>query len=467
MIEAFEYTVPILIVGGGACGCIAALAASDAGVAPLLIEADARPMGSSGMSQGLICAAGTQAQARIGIEDDAEVFFADIMAKTRGHTDPVIARTLAQESGPTLDWMVARHDLPWEVDTGFRPAYGNSRFRVHGWRGHGGQDMVDLLHQKLAEEGIDVLLEARLVDLVADDDGRVLGVVMERPDGARERVGCETIILAAGGFAANHAMIARWMPDMAKARNNGHERSQGTAILLGEQLGGVVADMGSYQGYAMLTDPQGISVPPGVLVEGGIIVNGQGRRFTDESADIAGMCHPVMAQPGDHCWVIFDAGIEQRCAYIPETQALMALNAAKVGDTVEELAARIGVDAGALAATLSEARAAQAAHIADTQGRLWGNDLPPAGPFRALRVIGAIYHTQGGLQIDGSARVLRADGSALPNVFAGGGSARSVSGPSSWGYLPAMGLCTAVTLGRIAGEAAAAQALAQAGATPA
>jgi fumarate reductase flavoprotein subunit len=59
--------------------------------------------------------------------------------------------------------------------------------------------------------------------------------------------------------------------------------------------------------------------------------------------------------------------------------------------------------------------------------------------------------------VDGSARVLRPDGTRLPNLFAGGGAARSVSGPSSWGYLPAMGLCTAVTLGWLAGRSAAAQ----------
>jgi fumarate reductase flavoprotein subunit len=77
-------------------------------------------------------------------------------------------------------------------------------------------------------------------------------------------------------------------------------------------------------------------------------------------------------------------------------------------------------------------------------------------PFQALRIGGAIYHTQGGLQTDGLARVLRTDGSAFPNLFAGGGAARGVSGPSSWGYLPAMGLCSAVTTGRIAGQTAAA-----------
>jgi len=43
----------------------------------------------------------------------------------------------------------------------------------------------------------------------------------------------------------------------------------------------------------------------------------------------------------------------------------------------------------------------------------------------------------------------------MPNLFAGGGTARSISGPGVWGYLPAAGLCMAVTLGRLAGEAAA------------
>ena len=86
---------------------------------------------------------------------------------------------------------------------------------------------------------------------------------------------------------------------------------------------------------------------------------------------------------------------------------------------------------------------------------MFGGYPPLAPPFYAARVTGALFHTQGGLAVDGGARVLRADGSALPNLFAGGGTARSVSGPGVWGYLPAMGLCTAVTLGRLAGQGAA------------
>lgn len=456
----FEYNVPVLVVGGGACGCVAALAARDEGADVLLIEQDARPMGSTGMSQGLFCAAGTKAQADAGITDDGETFFADIMAKTKGMADPVIARAIAYGSGPTADWLIERHNLPWTLDRSFRPAYGNSTFRVHGWRGHGGDDMVQLLHQKVAEAGVDVLLEAKLTEIIADADGRVQGVAFARPDGVIEHVGCDTLILASGGFAANHEMVARFMPEMTQARNNGHEGSQGIAVRLGQALGAAVGDMGAYQGYAMLTEPQGISVPPGVLVEGGVIVNVKGARFTDETADIAGMVHPVMEQPGGHCWVIFDAAIEGRCAYIPETQALKDLNAAKSSDSIEGLAAQIGVDPLTLKLTLNEAQAAQAAGLPDALGRIWGADRPPSPPYRALKVVGAIYHTQGGLQIDAKTRVLQQNGNPLPNLFAGGGAARSVSGPAHWGYLPAMGLCTAVTLGRIAGQNAAHQALA-------
>jgi fumarate reductase flavoprotein subunit len=207
----------------------------------------------------------------------------------------------------------------------------------------------------------------------------------------------------------------------------------------------------------MLTDPQRISVPPGVLIEGGLLVDHEGRRFVDEMQDIAGLMLPILARPHGLAWVIFDTEIQQRCAHIPETQALMALNAARSGDTPAELAERIGADPAALAATLREAWAAAQAGSPDAAGRVWGSDRPPSGRLLALKVGGALYHTQGGLQVDGSARVLRADGSGLPNLFAGGGAARSVSGPSSWGYLPAMGLCAAVTLGWLAGRSAAAQ----------
>ncbi|MBL0965737.1 FAD-dependent oxidoreductase [Blastomonas sp. UPD001] len=456
MIPDFEHVIPVLVVGGGACGSIAALAARQAGAQVLVVEQDERPMGSTGMSQGLICAAGTRAQATLGIEDSADGYFADIMAKTRGQADPVLARAIADHAGPTVDWMVEALDMPWELDTGFRPAYGNSTFRVHGWRGHGGQDMVDLLHRRMDDAGIDVLLGTRLADVHADTTGCIHGVTLERRDRGREQVGCQTLILACGGFAANHALVAQHIPEMAHARNNGHEGSQGTGIAIASKLGAALGDMGAYQGYGMLTQPQGITVPPGVPVEGGILVNVEGRRFVNEVEDIAGMVRPVLAQPGDHVWVIFDERIEAATAYIPETQQLKALNAMRKADSIEELAALTDLPADALAATLAEAHAAQASGTPDAFGRVWGGDLPPLSPFRALRVVGAIYHTQGGLQIDASARVLRPDGTPLPNLFAGGGAARSVSGPAHWGYLPAMGLATAVTFGRLAGQAAAA-----------
>ena len=451
----FEVSVPIIVVGGGACGCVAALAAHGAGAEVLLIEQDDRPAGSTGMSQGLVCAADTRSQAAHGVIDTADLFFDDIMAKTRGLTDPVIARAIAEGSGPCLEWLIDEHDFPWHLDTGFRAAYGNSAMRVHGWPGHGGTDMIQLLHQRLAACGIDTLLSAKLIDIVPDDSGKVVGIVTERPDGVQDRIGCDALILASGGFAANRAAVAIHMPEAANARYHGHEGNRGDGLWLGAAIGGALADMGSYQGYAMLTDPQGITVPPGFLVEGGIIINARGQRFVNEVDDIAGMVLPVLAQPDGTAWVVFDAGIEARCSYIPEAMALLEIGAARTADSVEGLAASIGVDRAALQATLDDACAAQQAGRADPLGRIWGDDVPPTGSLRAFRVIGAIYHTQGGLQIDGDARVLRADGSPLPNLFAGGGAARGVSGPAHWGYLPAMGLCAAVTLGRIAGLSAA------------
>ena len=75
-------------------------------------------------------------------------------------------------------------------------------------------------------------------------------------------------------------------------------------------------------------------------------------------------------------------------------------------------------------------------------------------PYCGVRVTGTLFHTQGGLTIDREARVLRPDGGRLPNLFAGGGAARGLSGPEASGYLSGNGLLTAISLGRAAGLAA-------------
>jgi fumarate reductase flavoprotein subunit len=454
--RAFDESVPVLVAGGGACGAVAALAARAAGAEVLVIERDERPRGSTAMSQGLICGAGTAAQRRAGIEDNADLFFADIIEKTRGQTDPVLARAIAEAAGPTIDWLVEACALPYALDERFRPSYGHSRARVHGWIGRSGEDVIQLLHQRLAEAGVDVLPGARLVELVEDRPGHVAGIVVERPDGAQERIGCGALVLATSGFGANRTMVARHMPELASAPYHGHEGNTGDGIRLAQGLGAALGDMGSYQGYGMLADPHGIPLPPGHIVEGGILLNARGQRFVDETRDIAGVVHPVLAQPDGQVWAVYDARIEEMCAYMPETRQLMALNAVRPAATVAELAATLGVETGALGRLLGGLAEAAAADRPDEVGRNWRTTRPPTPSYRAVRVRGALFHTQGGLQIDAAARVLRPDGTGLANLFAGGGAARGVSGPSFWGYLPAMGLAAAVTFGRLAGLSAAA-----------
>jgi fumarate reductase flavoprotein subunit len=452
---SFDVTVPVVIAGAGAAGLSAALAARDAGADVLVLEQDAAPAGTTAMSQGNICAAGTAAQAAAGVEDSPDLLFADIMAKTRGLTDPVLARTVADHAGQTVDTMIQRWDMPWELDLKFKAGFGHSVRRIHSWLGRGGADMVQLFAARTEAAGADILTGARLVEIHSDGSGRAIGVRIARPDGSTEDIGCDALVLATCGFAASREMVAAHIPEAAHAMTHTHAGNDGTGIRLGAALGGALADMAAFQGYGMLTVGYGITTPPSVLIEGGYVVNLQGQRFCHELDDISGMVRHTLAQPEGLAFVIYDDRIADACGYIPEMAQFAELNAARTSPTLDGLAASIGVPADALVAT-HEAALAAAGGGADPFGRPWASGAPPSGPFRALKVTGALYHTQGGLQVGPDARVLRTDGARLPNLFAAGGAARGVSGPGAWGYLPAMGLGSAVTLGRLAGSAAAA-----------
>ena len=450
-----ELHVPLVVIGAGACGLCAALAARDAGTTPLVVERDVHPSGSTGMSYGAICAAGTRQQRAAGVEDSAHALEMDILAITDGRTDPELARLIAHEAGPAVEWLIERHTIDLTVETSWT-GMGHAQPRLHAPPDRSGQTLMNMLMAAVAGADIDLVTGAHAGTVFANSDDRVLGVAVTRPDGAVETIGCDALILASSGFGGNRELVRRYMPAVGEARYYGHEGNEGDGILWGQALGGAVADMGAYQALGSLADPQALVMPHTLLIGGGLQVNTNGERFQNELENISGQALNVLEQPGGRCWMVYDQRLHDAAlARYQEYRDADAINAPRNAATATGLAEACGLPAAALASTLALPAELAATGEADPFGRSFSVDEILEPPYYAVRVTGALFHTQGGLVVDRRARVVDAEGKALPNLFAGGGTARSVSGPGEWGYLPGMGLCTAVTLGRIAGREAA------------
>ena len=129
--KAFETKVPLLIVGAGAAGLCAALAAQEAGAEPVVIERDALPAGSTALSAGLIPAAGTRFQRAKGIDDTPALFAGDIQRKAHDENDAAMVELIATNAGPTIEWLADRYGFPFDVIDNFNYP-GHSAFRMHG-----------------------------------------------------------------------------------------------------------------------------------------------------------------------------------------------------------------------------------------------------------------------------------------------------------------------------------------------
>ncbi len=444
--DAFDIETETLIIGAGACGMVAALAAHEAGQEVLVIEADAVPSGSTALSAGLIPAAGTRMQAAAGIADSAAQFAADIQAKAKGENDPALVEALAAGAGPAIDWLAEAHGLPFSVVTDFSYP-GHSARRMHGLPTRSGAELIDALRSRCEALGIDIVCGLRAETLFAD--GKVVkGLRATRPDGGAESIGCTKLILACNGFGGNRAMVRAHMPAIEDALWFGHDGNRGEAVIWGETLGAATHHLGAYQGHGNVAHPHGILITWATMTEGGVQVNRDGLRFWDESQGYSEAARAVMGQPGGEAFAIFDGRIAGVARQFEDFKQAEALGAVQIADTLEGLAEKLGLPGAALAETI----AALPRNAPDAFGRL--HDKPPLAPlFHGVRVTGALFHTQGGLRTDGAAHVLGRDGTPFPNLFAGGGAACGVSGSADSGYLSGNGLLAAVVLGRAAGMA--------------
>ena len=442
----FDIGVGTLIIGAGACGMVSALAAHEAGQDVLLVEADPVPSGSTALSAGLIPAAGTRFQAAAGIDDDAQQFDADIQAKAHAENDPALVAAMARTAGPVIEWLVDTHGLPFSLVTDFDYP-GHSRRRMHGLPTRSGRELVDALRARVEALDIPLICNRRATTLFADQD-RIAGAALTLPDGSVETVSCERLILACNGFGGNRVMVSGYMPEIENAVWFGHDGNRGEAISWGHALGAELQHLGAYQGHGNVAHPHGILITWATITEGGVQVNALGNRFWNEAQGYSEAARAVLSQPDGVAWVVFDSRIADIARQFEDFKNAERQGAVVTADRIEKLAEKIGLPAAALRSSVESVPDSGA----DSFGRDWSGQRLQA-PFCAVKVTGALFHTQGGLAVDpATAKVRKQDGGHFANLYAAGGAACGVSGKGDSGYLSGNGLLAAVTLGYIAGK---------------
>jgi len=454
--------IDILVIGAGGCGLAAALSANELGVEVGVVEKFEEFQGNTTLSTGSIPGAGTRFQREAKIDDSPEKLIEDLLRKSGPHEAEELTRLLAYESAPLVEWLVdyAKADLHLIKDY---LHVGHSVPRLHAPPARKGKFLHDDLLRAVRARNIPIAIGSPVGNLVADEGGTVIGAIVQGKRTGEQKIRAKKIILAANGFAANPEMVHKYCPEIAAAEYFGGHGSTGEAIVWGERLGGEFANIGAYQGYAIVAYPHGSILSWTTVEKGGIVVDPKGKRFGDESIGYSGYTPDVLAHsvsgPGHTrlAYAVFDTRVRDYVAsHEEEFRDLLEIGGTKERPAIDDLATTYGLDPQSLEETIQAYNAAARGKIKDPFGRTDFGFAPLEPPYVICQVTPGLFHTQGGLKVNRLGMVLRGDHQVIKNLFAGGGATAGISGRmGARGYASGNGLLSALGLGRIAGRAAA------------
>ena len=374
-------------------------------------------------------------------------------------------------------WLSLGPRHPRAIIAGAKVAGRLARSRLLGHRMLSlGQALAAGLRAGLIAGGVPVWLNTALTGLVMTD-GRVTGVRVVRdgkPTVIRARHG---VLIATGGFERNADMRRRYQrAPIGTDWTTGAAGNTGDGIAVGQELGAATGLMDDAWWAPAIPLPGG---PYFCLAErslpGCVLVNGAGRRFVNESAPYVDAVHAMYEgntaeNPHIPAWLIFDQ--RYRATYVfaglpprrPLPRRWYAAGAVFRAPDLAGLGAAIGVDPGSLAQTVARFNGFAASgrdeefHRGDSAyDRYYGDprcrpnpNLAPLAraPFYAVKIVPGDIGTKGGLRTDERARVLRADGTPIPGLYAAGNASASVMGHSYAGAGATIG--PAMTFGYIA-----------------
>ena len=454
-------TFDVAIIGGGFAGLTAANHAALGGGRPVVLEA--------GTDDFYMCnsrvATGALHVAFHGPEEPAEDLYTAIMEGTDGTARADIARAVADNAQATIDWMREEGGefLQHPRRTWGMPMMAPGRAMRAGldWENSGPHLFLQALGEKLAARGGALRRGARVSGLLTEG-GAVTGVVLE--DG--ERISAKAVVIADGGFQADRELIGKHITaDPAKIRQRNTETGRGDGLRMAADTGAALVGLDKFYGHVLsrdaLTNENLWPYPQlDVICAKGMVVTTDGDRFCDEGLGgiyvtnaIAGLADPLSAT------VVFDASVWEDAKendIVPPNPSLIENGGTVLqADTLEELAAKAGLDAAGLAATVEEfnglVRAGSAPALSPARTtKTYPAHMFEKPPYYAIPLCAGITVTSGGVAVDGRARVLDSAGAPIPGLYAAGSVVGGLEGGPGAGYVG--GLIKAFGIGRIAGR---------------
>ncbi len=471
MVSSFDVNYDVVVIGGGNAALSAALSAKQSGAKVLVVE-KAPPIergGNCPFTGGgfRFIHNGTSDLKRI-VSDRSVLkgneppytsgqYQSDMLTKTRGLTNRNLLAALIEQSLPTISWL---------SELGITFERGSNTQRVGAGAMGSGPGLINMYYDIARRQGIEIVYETAMVELIKNPMGAVNGIIARDKDG-KHRIGAKGIVLACGGFEANSEMRSSYLgPQWRKAKVRGSQFNTGDGHRVGMAIG--AATTGQWNGYH--GTPIDFDAPSSGSVMTvhqlsrrsynlGIMLNLNGERFTDEGAamnsdNFVDMADKILQQPDNLAFQIFD----QKVIKLIDPQYLSSTP--KVSNSIKSLGCKLNIDPIKMNNTINEFNSQVNQRTFDPttlDGKCTNNTSPAKSnwaleidtpPFYAYKVTGGITYTFGGLKIDTEARVLNADEKAIPGLFATG---EIVGGFFYHDSLRASGLMHGAVFGRIAG----------------
>ena len=440
----------VIVIGAGAAGMTAAITAHDGGAKVVLLEKQPITGGNSALSAGGMNATETTFQKKKGIKDSIEVMIGDTMKGGGNANNPDLVKILATRSASSVDWLTS---IGADISDIGQMA-GATNYRTHRPTGGAavGSHITKVLKKNVADRKIDVRVNNKVLKLVEDSTGRVIGVVVEGKHSGIYTLLGKVVVMATGGFSASQELVGQYQPQFVGMTTSNQPGATGDGMLIGEKAGGQLIDMKEIQIHPTVAAGSRILITEAVRGNGAILINRNGKRVVNELTTRDKASQATLAQPGGSAFLVLDAAIHKS---LKQIDGYFELGLVLEGNTPQELAKAMGVPGDALAQSIATYNGFVDAKKDAEFGRA---DLPRSlrtPKFYAIEVKPGIHYTMGGLKINTDTQVIGKDGKPIPGFFAAGEVTGGVHGKNRLG---GNSISETITFGRIAGANALKQA---------